>query len=146
LIKKLDRMERIEVDEDDNSVMNLRFQISVTPGKVVVEMEGLSKSYGDNHVLRDIDLLIERASKTAFVGQNGQGKSTFAKILVGELAHTGHLKLGHNVQIGYFAQNQAEYLDGGRTIVGTMTDAADKTNRSKVRDILGSFRFRGEEE
>lgn len=145
LIKKLDRMERIEVDEDDNSVMNLRFQISVTPGKVVVEMEGLSKSYGDNHVLQNIDLLIERDSKTAFVGQNGQGKSTLAKILVGELAHSGHLKLGHNVQIGYFAQNQAEYLDGEKTILDTMVDAANETNRSKVRDILGSFLFRGDE-
>ncbi len=145
LIKKLDRMERIEVDEDDNSVMNLRFQVSVTPGKVVVEMEGLSKSYGDNHVLQDVDLLIERDTKTAFVGQNGQGKSTLAKILVGELDHTGHLKLGHNVQIGYFAQNQAEYLDGDKTILDTMIDAANESNRSKVRDILGSFLFRGDE-
>lgn len=145
LIKKLDKMERIEVDEDDNSVMNLRFQISVTPGKVVTEIEGLSKSYGDNHVLKNIDLLIERDSKTAFVGQNGQGKSTLAKILVGELDHKGHLKLGHNVQIGYFAQNQAEYLDGEKTILDTMIDAANEKNRSKVRDILGSFLFRGDE-
>ncbi|MBC8766373.1 ABC-F family ATP-binding cassette domain-containing protein [Arenibacter sp. BSSL-BM3] len=145
LIKKLDKMERIEVDEDDNSVMNLRFQISVTPGKVVTEIEGLGKSYGDNHVLQGIDLLIERDSKTAFVGQNGQGKSTLAKIIVGELDHKGHLKLGHNVQIGYFAQNQAEYLDGEKTILDTMIDAANEKNRSKVRDILGSFLFRGDE-
>ncbi|MCM4163698.1 MULTISPECIES: ABC-F family ATP-binding cassette domain-containing protein [unclassified Arenibacter] len=145
LIKKLDKMERIEVDEDDNSVMNLRFQISVTPGKVVTEIEGLSKSYGDNHVLKKIDLLIERDSKTAFVGQNGQGKSTLAKILVGDLDHKGRLKLGHNVQIGYFAQNQAEYLDGEKTILDTMIDAANEKNRSKVRDILGSFLFRGDE-
>jgi len=145
LIKKLDKMERIEVDEDDNSVMNLRFQVSVTPGKVVAEMEGLEKSYGDNHVLKGIDLLIERDSKTAFVGQNGQGKSTLAKIMVGELEHKGHLKLGHNVQIGYFAQNQAEYLDGNKTILDTMIDAANEKNRSKVRDILGSFLFRGDE-
>lgn len=89
--------------------------------------------------------MIERDSKTAFVGQNGQGKSTLAKILVGELAHSGHLKLGHNVQIGYFAQNQAEYLDGEKTILDTMIDAANETNRSKVRDILGSFLFRGDE-
>ena len=145
LIKKLDKMERIEVDEDDNSVMNLRFQISVTPGKVVTEIEGLSKSYGDNHVLKKIDLLIERDSKTAFVGQNGQGKSTLAKIMVGDLDHKGHLKLGHNVQIGYFAQNQAEYLDGEKTILDIMIDAANEKNRSKVRDILGSFLFRGDE-
>ncbi len=145
LIKKLDKIERIEVDEDDNSVMNLRFPISVTPGKVVVEMEELSKSYGDKHVLEDISLLIERDSKTAFVGQNGQGKSTLAKIIVKELDYEGHLKLGHNVQIGYFAQNQAEYLDGKKTILDTMIDAANESNRSKVRDILGSFLFRGDE-
>src|SRR6056297_3182892 len=145
LIKKLDKIERIEVDEDDNSVMNLRFPISVTPGKVVVEIEKLSKSYGSKDVLNSINLLIERNSKTAFVGQNGQGKSTLAKIIVGELEHEGHLKLGHNVQIGYFAQNQAEYLDGNKTVLDTMIDAANESNRSKVRDILGSFLFRGEE-
>ena len=145
LIKKLDKIERIEVDEDDNSVMNLRFPISVTPGKVVVEMEKLSKSYGEKHVLEDISLLVERDSKTAFVGQNGQGKSTLAKIIVKELEYEGHLKLGHNVQIGYFAQNQAEYLNGDKTILDTMIDAANESNRSKVRDILGSFLFRGDE-
>ena len=85
------------------------------------------------------------ARRTAFVGQNGQGKSTLAKIIVGELEHEGHLKLGHNVQIGYFAQNQAEYLDGSKTVLDTMIDAANESNRSKVRDILGSFLFRGDE-
>jgi len=145
LIKKLDKIDRIEVDEDDNSVMTLNFPVSITPGKVVVEAEGISKIYGDLQVLKDIDLSIERDTKTAFVGQNGQGKSTLAKILVGDLKHTGHLKLGHNVQIGYFAQNQAEYLDGSKTVLDTMIDAANETNRSKVRDILGSFLFRGEE-
>lgn len=145
LIKKLDKIERIEVDEDDNSVMNLRFPVSITPGKVVVEMENLSKSYEKKDVLKNINLLIERDSKTAFVGQNGQGKSTLAKIIVGELEHKGHLKLGHNVQIGYFAQNQAEYLDGDKTILDTMIDAANESNRSKVRDILGSFLFRGDD-
>ena len=145
LIKKLDKIERIEVDEDDNSVMNVRFPISITPGKVVTEIEELSKSYGEKHVLQNINLLIERDSKTAFVGQNGQGKSTLAKIMVGELEYEGHLKLGHNVQIGYFAQNQAEYLDGSKTVLDTMIDAANEKNRSKVRDILGSFLFRGDE-
>ena len=146
LIKKLDKIDRIEVDEDDNSVMKLRFPISVTPGKVVLEIDGVSKSYGDNQVLSEIDLLIERDSKTAFVGQNGQGKSTLAKIIVAELeASNGLVKLGHNVQIGYFAQNQAEYLDGSKTVLDTMIDAANETNRAKVRDILGSFLFRGEE-
>ena len=145
LIKKLDKMERIEVDQDDNAVMNLRFPVSVTPGKVVAEMEQLSKSYGQKEVLDDINLLLERDSKTAFVGQNGQGKSTLAKIMVGELDHQGKMKLGHNVQIGYFAQNQAEYLDGEKTVLDTMIDAANEKNRSKVRDILGSFLFSGEE-
>lgn len=145
LIKKLDKIERIEVDADDNAVMNVRFPISITPGKVVAEIENLSKSYGSKHVLNEIDLLIERDSKTAFVGQNGQGKSTLAKIIVGELEYDGHLKLGHNVQIGYFAQNQAEYLDGSKTVLDTMIDSATEKNRSKVRDILGSFLFRGDE-
>ncbi len=145
LIKKLDKIDRIEVDEDDNSVMTLNFPVSITPGKVVVEAEKISKNYGDNQVLKNIDLLIERGSKTAFVGQNGQGKSTLAKMIVGDIKYDGHLKLGHNVQIGYFAQNQAEYLDGNKTVLDTMIDAANETNRSKVRDILGSFLFRGDE-
>ena len=145
LIKKLDKMERIEVDEEDHSVMNLRFPVSITPGKVVTELHKLSKSYGEKKVLEGIDLLVERGSKTAFVGQNGQGKTTLAKIIVGELDHKGHVKMGHNVQLGYFAQNQAEYLDGNKTILDTMVDAANESNRSKVRDILGSFLFRGDE-
>ena len=145
LMKKLDKIDRIEVDEDDNSVMTLNFPVSITPGKIVVEAKDVSKNYGDNQVLSGVDLLIERDVKTAFVGQNGQGKSTLAKILVGDLKHDGLLKLGHNVQIGYFAQNQAEYLDGSKTVLDTMIDAANETNRSKVRDILGSFLFRGEE-
>ncbi|WP_348661077.1 ABC-F family ATP-binding cassette domain-containing protein [Croceibacter atlanticus] len=145
LIKKLDKVERIEVDEDDNSVMTVSFPVSVRPGKVVIEAEGISKSYGDKQVLNNIDLLVERESKIAFVGQNGQGKTTLAKIIVDEISHKGHLKLGHNVQIGYFAQNQADYLDGTKTVLQTMEDAANEKNRTKVRDILGSFLFRGEE-
>ncbi|NRD19501.1 ABC-F family ATP-binding cassette domain-containing protein [Winogradskyella eckloniae] len=145
LIKKLDKIDRIEVDEDDNSVMSLNFPVSVTPGKIVVELNNVSKSYGDLQVLHHVNLAVPRDIKTAFVGQNGQGKSTLAKIIVGELEHEGTLNLGHNVQIGYFAQNQAEYLDGNKTVLDTMIDAANETNRSKVRDILGSFLFRGEE-
>ena len=145
LIKKIDKIERIQVDKDDNSVMKLRFPISVRPGKVVTEIENLSKSYGSNHVLSNIDLLIERDSKIAFVGQNGQGKSTLAKIIVGDLDAKGELKLGHNVQIGYFAQNQAEYLDGTKTVLDTMIDSANERNRRKVRDILGSFLFQGDD-
>ena len=144
LIKKLDKIERIEVDEDDNSVMTLKFPVSTTPGKVVVEATQISKEYGDLKVLQNIDLMVDRGSKIAFVGQNGQGKSTLAKIIVGDLEAKGAVKLGHNVQIGYFAQNQAEYLDGSKTVLDTMIDAANETNRSKVRDILGSFLFRGD--
>jgi len=145
LIKKLDKMERIEVDEEDNSVMNLRFPVSVNPGKIIAELDHVAKNYGSKKVLEDIDLMVERGSKTAFVGQNGQGKTTLAKIMVGELDYEGDLKIGHNVQLGYFAQNQAEYLDGNKTILDTMIDAANEKNRSKVRDILGSFLFRGDE-
>ncbi|MBE0423043.1 MAG: ABC-F family ATP-binding cassette domain-containing protein [Lutibacter sp.] len=144
LIKRLDKVERIEVDDDDNAVMNVKFQISKEPGKIVIEAENLSKSYGNKHVLEDVDLLIERNSKIAFVGQNGQGKSTLAKIMVGEIPHGGHLKLGHNVEIGYFAQNQSEYLEAEKTVLEIMEDAATDTNRARVRDMLGSFLFSGD--
>ena len=145
LIKKLDKVERIEVDEDDNSVMNISFPVSKAPGKVVIEIENVTKAYGEKVILKDISLLVERGSKIAFVGQNGQGKSTFIKALVNEFKYQGIIKLGHNVQVGYFAQNQAEYLDGEITLLQTMEDAATDTNRSKVRDMLGSFLFRGDD-
>ncbi|MFP2997157.1 ribosomal protection-like ABC-F family protein [Spongiivirga sp. MCCC 1A20706] len=145
LIKKLDRIERVEVDEEDNAVMTLQFPVSVNPGKVVLEASNISKNYDNNHVLSNIDLMIERGTKTAFVGQNGQGKSTLAKIVVQDIDHEGDLNLGHNVQIGYFAQNQADHLDGNLTVEDTMIHAANEKNRSKVRDILGSFLFRGDD-
>ena len=145
LIKKLDKIDRIEVDEDDNSVMTLHFPVSITPGKIVIEVDKVSKNYGEKEVLKGVDLVVERDSKIAFVGQNGQGKSTLAKIIVKEIPHGGVMNLGHNVQIAYFAQNQADYLDGSKTVLDTMIDAANEKNRSKVRDILGSFLFRGEE-
>ncbi|WP_333696125.1 ABC-F family ATP-binding cassette domain-containing protein [Flavobacterium sp.] len=145
LIKKLDKVERIEVDEDDNSVMNISFPVSQTPGRVVIEAEHVTKSYGDKTILKDISLLVERGSKIAFVGQNGQGKSTFIKAIVNEFKYEGSIKLGHNVQLGYFAQNQAEYLDGEKTLLDTMIEAATDTNRSKVRDMLGAFLFRGDD-
>ena len=145
LIKKLDKIDRIEVDEEDNAVMNVRFPVSVTPGKVVLEIDDVSKSYGEKEVLSHVSLLVERGSKIAFVGQNGQGKTTLAKMIIGETAYQGTIKLGHNVQLGYFAQNQADYLDGELTVLDTMYHAADDTNRMKIRDILGSFLFRGDE-
>ncbi len=145
LMKKLDKMERIEVDQVDNAAMKLSFPVSVVPGKVVYEANKASKSFGDKKVLQEVSFYIERNEKVAFVGQNGQGKSTLAKMMVGEHAFDGEIKLGHNVQVGYFAQNQAEYLDGNITVLDTMIDAANETNRAKVRDILGAFLFRGDD-
>ncbi|MCH3884364.1 ABC-F family ATP-binding cassette domain-containing protein [Tenacibaculum aquimarinum] len=144
LMKQLDKVELIEVDQDDNQAMNVRFAISKEPGKIIVEAENLSKSYGDKHVLEGVDLLIERNSKIAFVGQNGQGKSTLAKMMVGEIPFEGHLKLGHNVEVGYFAQNQSEHLPPEKTVLQIMEDAATDTNRMRVRDMLGSFLFGGD--
>lgn len=144
LIKKLEKVERIEVDQDDNAVMNVRFEISKEPGKIIVEAENLSKNYGEKEVLKNVDLLIERNSKIAFVGQNGQGKSTLAKMMVGEIPFDGDLKLGHNVEVGYFAQNQSEHLPPEKTVLEIMEDAANESNRIKVRDMLGAFLFSGE--
>ena len=144
LIKKLEKVERIEVDQDDNAVMNVRFEISKEPGKIIVEAENLSKNYGEKEVLKDVNLLVERNSRIAFVGQNGQGKSTLAKMMVGEIPFEGSLKLGHNVEIGYFAQNQSEELPPEKTVLEIMEDAANDTNRLKVRDMLGAFLFGGE--
>jgi len=143
LIKKLEKVERIEVDADDNSVLKVRFPVSIQPGKIIIEATNLSKNYGDNQVLENIDLRIERGSKISFVGQNGQGKSTLAKMIVGEIEFEGNLKLGHNVKIGYFAQNQADYLDATKTVLQTMENASTDANRTKVRDMLGAFLFSG---
>lgn len=145
LIKKLDKVERIEVDEDDNAVMNISFPVSIDPGKVVLEIDKVTKRYGDKVIFKDIDLLVERGIKVAFVGQNGQGKSTLIKAIMEEFEYEGTIKLGHNVQLGYFAQNQADYLDGEKTVLDTMLDAATDGNRVKVRDMLGSFLFRGDD-
>lgn len=145
LIKKLERVDRIEVDADDNSVLNVRFPISVQPGKIIVEANNLAKNYGNNQVLEHVNLLIERGSKIAFVGQNGQGKSTLAKMIVGDIDFEGDLKLGHNVHIGYFAQNQPEYLESEKSVLQIMEDASSDSNRTKVRDMLGAFLFSGED-
>ncbi len=145
LIKKLDRMERIEVDGVEKQLMKVQFPLSVNPGKVIFELEQVSKSYGAKEVLKEVDMIIERKSKTAFVGQNGMGKTTLARILVGEIEYKGRVKQGHNVQIGYFAQDQVDHLDGNKTVLETMTDAALESNRSQVRDMLGAFLFSGDE-
>ena len=144
LMKQLDKVELIEVDQDDNQAMNVRFAISKEPGKIVFEANKLSKSYGEKQVLENVNLLIERNSRIAFVGQNGQGKSTLAKMMVGEIPFKGHLKLGHNVEVGYFAQNQSEHLPPEKTVLEIMEDAATDGNRMRVRDMLGSFLFGGD--
>jgi len=146
LIKKLEKMERIEVDTVNNQTMNIRFPVAKPSGKIVFEIEQLYKSYGNKEVLKDINLIITKGERLAFVGQNGTGKTTLAKILVGELAaSSGQVKTGHNVQIGYFAQNQSEYLNPDITVLETLEAASDDTNRTKVRDILGAFLFSGDD-
>ena len=145
LMKKLDKIDRIELDVEDNRAMKLSFPVSKQPGKMIIEAEGIKKAYGEKMVLQGVDFEIARGTKTAFVGQNGQGKSTLAKIIVNEIDYEGSCSLGYNVMVGYFAQNQAEYLDGDLTLLETMQNAATDLNRSRVRDILGSFLFRGDD-
>jgi len=145
LMKKLDKIDRIELDVEDNRAMKLSFPVFKQPGKMIIEAEGIKKVYGEKMVLQGVDFEIARGTKTAFVGQNGQGKSTLAKIIVNEIDYEGSCSLGYNVMVGYFAQNQAEYLDGDLTLLETMQNAATDLNRSRVRDILGSFLFRGDD-
>jgi ATP-binding cassette subfamily F protein 3 len=145
LMKKLDKIDRIELDVEDNRAMKLSFPVSKQPGKMIIEAEGIKKAYGEKMVLQGVDFEIARGTKTAFVGQNGQGKSTLAKIIVNEIDYEGSCSLGYNVVVGYFAQNQAEYLDGDLTLLETMQNAATDLNRSRVRDILGAFLFRGDD-
>lgn len=144
LIKKLDKVERIEVDVEDQSAMHVTFPISDQPGRVVFTLENISKSYGNKKVLNNVNLLFERGSKIAFVGQNGMGKTTLAKIMVSEIPYDGKLELGHNVKLGYFAQNQSDYLNPENTLVEEMESNANDSNRIKIRSILGSFLFGGD--
>lgn len=143
-IKQLEKLERIEVDEVDNSRLNLKFQPAPRSGSYPVVMEGVSKSYGDHLVFRDVTFTIERGEKVAFVGKNGEGKSTLVKCIMHEIDHGGKLELGHNVKIGYFAQNQAQLLDEERTVFETIDYVAVGDIRTKIRDILGAFMFGGE--
>jgi len=144
-IKQLDKVDRLEVDEEDTSSMNIRFAPAPRSGTVVVEAENLSKSFGALHVLKNVGFKIERGEKIAFVGRNGEGKTTFSRIIIGETDHTGSIKIGHNVTAGYFAQNQDELLDENKTVFQTIDDIAKGDIRTKIRDMLGAFLFRGEE-
>ena len=144
LIKKLDKIDRIEIDPEENKKIKFQFGISHQPGKIILETQNISKAYGDKQVLNGVNLQVVRGEKIAFVGQNGQGKSTLAKIIVDEISYEGNVNLGHNVQLGYFAQNQSTYLDGTKTVLESAEDSATPENRTKVRDLLGSFLFQGE--
>lgn len=143
--KMLDKLERIEVDEEDNSRLNIRFAPAIRSGTVVVDCKHLSKKYDDLRVLDDIHLTIERGEKVAFVGKNGEGKTTLARIIINDLDYQGELKIGHNVKIGYFAQNQAQRLDENLTVLETIDQIAVGEIRTKIRDILGSFMFSGDD-
>lgn len=146
LIKKLDKLERIEVENDDVSKFNIRFQPSVQPGKVIFEAQNLGKAYGKKQIFDKVDFIVERGSRIALLGQNGQGKTTLAKILAGDITdHSGSWTLGHNVNIGYFAQNQEEVLTPDKTVLQEAEDSATEETRPRVRDLLGSFLFQGED-
>ena len=144
LIKKLDKIDRIEIDPEENRKIKFEFGISHQPGKIILETQNISKAYDDKQVLNGVDIEVVRGEKIAFVGQNGQGKSTLAKIIVDEISYEGEVKLGHNVELGYFAQNQSTYLDGSKTVLESAEDSATPENRTKVRDLLGSFLFQGD--
>ena len=144
-IKQLEKIERIEVDEEDNSMLRLKFPPAPRSGNFPLIAEDLAKSYGDHIVFSHVDMTIRRGEKVAFVGKNGEGKSTLVKCIMGEIAdYTGRLTLGHNVMIGYFAQNQAQLLDENMTVFDTVDSVAQGDIRTKIRDILGAFMFGGE--
>nr|WP_185153858.1 ATP-binding cassette domain-containing protein [Dysgonomonas sp. 520] len=143
-IKQLEKIERIEVDEEDNSALRLKFPPAPRSGSYPVIAEDLSKSYGDHLIFKDVTFTIERGDKVAFVGKNGEGKSTLVKCIMGETDFSGKLELGHNVKIGYFAQNQASLLDDNKTVFETIDYVAVGDIRTKIRDILGAFMFGGE--
>lgn len=143
-IKALERLERIEVDLEDNSALRLKFPPAPHSGVLPVDIEHLTKAYGDHVVLDNIDMQIHRGEKVAFVGKNGEGKSTLVKCIMQEIEHSGMMKLGHGVKIGYFAQNQASLLDENLTVFDTIDYVAVGDIRTKIRDILGAFMFGGE--
>ena len=144
-VKQLERMEEIEIDDIDKTAIHFKFPPAPHSGTVTLELENVSKAYGDNQILKNINLLIPRGEKIAFVGRNGEGKSTLSKIIVGVLDHEGTVKLGHEVKIGYYAQNQQDMLDMNKTVFETLDDVAVGDMRLKVKALLGAFLFRGDD-
>lgn len=144
-VRMLEKLELVEVDEEDTSRLRLKFPPSPRSGNYPVIMENVGKRYGDHTVFSGVSLTVERGDKLAFVGRNGEGKSTLVKCIMQQLEHDGTLTLGHNVQIGYFAQNQASLLDGEITVYDTIDSVAKGEIRLKIRDLLGAFMFGGEE-
>ncbi|MCQ2301740.1 MAG: ABC-F family ATP-binding cassette domain-containing protein [Bacteroidales bacterium] len=144
-VKQLERMEEIEVDDIDKTAIHFKFPPAPHSGTVTLELENVSKAYGDNQILNNVNLLIPRGEKIAFVGRNGEGKSTLSKIIVGVLDHGGTVKLGHEVKIGYYAQNQQDMLDMNKTVFETLDDVAVGDMRLKVKALLGAFLFRGDD-
>ena len=143
-VKMLEKLDIIEVDEEDTSALRLKFPPSPRSGQYPVIMDGVGKAFGEKRIFSGVTLTIERGDKVAFVGRNGEGKSTMVKCIMKELEHEGMLQLGHNVQIGYFAQNQASLLDEELTVFQTIDDVAKGDIRNKIRDLLGAFMFGGE--
>jgi len=143
-VKMLEKLEIIEVDEEDTSALRLKFPPSPRSGQYPVITDGVGKAFGEKRIFSNVTLTVERGDKIAFVGRNGEGKSTLVKCIMNELEHEGELKLGHNVQIGYFAQNQASMLDEELTVFQTIDDVAKGDIRNKIRDLLGAFMFGGE--
>lgn len=144
-IKMLEKLEPIQIEEVDNSRLNLRFPPPPHSGTISLDIENLTKAYGEHTVLQNIDMQIRRGEKIAFVGKNGEGKTTLVKCIVGELDYMGSLRLGHNVKVGYFAQNQAATLDDSKTVFQTVDDIATGDIRTKLRNILGAFMFGGDD-
>ncbi len=144
-VKLLEKMEKVEVDEMDNSAIYFRFNQAPPSGKVVLEAENVGKKYGEKTVLENIEFSVSRGERLAFVGRNGEGKTTLSRIIVGDLDYSGTMKPGHNVVIGYYAQNQTELLDGEKTVFETLDDVAVGDIRKNIRNILGGFLFQGEE-
>ena len=144
-IKMLEKMEKLEVDLEDNSSIHFKFPPAPRSGQIVVKAQNFSKAFGEKVILENVDFELQRGEKVAFVGRNGEGKTTFSRCIIGQLPFEGELKLGHNVSIGYYAQNQDELLDMNKTVFETLDEIATGDYRTKVRDILGAFLFSGED-